>query len=358
MFCVPKKGGNGYRIVQDFRELNQKSLMDKYTMKDIHECIGDIGRSESTIFSTLDLTSGFWQMPFHSESVPKTAFILPGLGQYEWLTSPMGLLGCTASFQRLMEELLHGIDNVIVYIDDLLIRSRSHEHHLSILDIVMTRLSENNMKINVSKCFFCNTEVSYLGFRLTPQGIKPGKDKLKAVEKAKIPATKVDIKWFVGLCNFFRTHIKDFARICEPLNKATRKDSEYTKGPIAGKALEVFDNLKTMLCSESIMAYPRSDRTYALIVDASTGTDRVEGGMVAILCQINKTGKLHAICYASKQFIKHEKNYSPFLLEMDVVVWAMKYYQEHLRGRRFILYMDHKPLKTLGTLHTKTMNRL
>ncbi len=358
VFCVPKKGGNGYRIVQDFRELNQKSLMDKYTMKDIHECIGDIGRSESTIFSTLDLTSGFWQMPLHSNSVPKTAFTLPGLGQYEWLTSPMGLLGCPASFQRLMEKVMDGVENVIVYIDDLLIHSRTHEHHMVILDIVMQRLSDNNMKINIAKCYFGNTEVNYLGFRLTPTGIKPGKDKLKAVEKAKIPASKEEIKSFVGLCNFFRTHIKDFARICEPLNKATRKDSEYTKGPITAGPLKAFETLKTLLCSEPIMAYPRADRTYALIVDASTGTDSIEGGMGAILCQIDKHGKFHAISYASKQLIKHEKNYSPFLLEMDAVVWAMEYYQEHLRGRRFILYTDHKPLETLGTLHTKTMNRL
>jgi hypothetical protein len=88
----------------------------------LKECIGDIGQSESTIFSTLDLTSGFWQMPLHSDSVPKTAFTLPGLGQYKWLTSPMGLLGCPANFQRLMEKLMDGIGNVIVYIDDLLIQ--------------------------------------------------------------------------------------------------------------------------------------------------------------------------------------------------------------------------------------------
>jgi hypothetical protein len=137
----------------------------------------------------------------------------------------MGLLGCPASFQRLMEKLFDGIDNFIVYIDDLLIHSKSHE---------------NNMKINVAKYFFGNTEVNYLGFRLTPESIKPGKDKLKAVAKAKIPETKEEIKSFVGLCNFFRTHIKDFARISKPLNKATRKDSEYSKGPITGKAPDAF----------------------------------------------------------------------------------------------------------------------
>jgi ribonuclease HI len=96
------------------------------------------------------------------------------------------------------------------------------------------------------------------------------------------------------------------------------------------------------------MAYPRADRTYALIVDASTGTNSIEGGMGAILCQIDKNGKFQAISYASKQLIKHKKNYSPFSLEMDAVVRAMEYYQEHLRGRRFILYTDHKPLKNFG----------
>jgi hypothetical protein len=144
------------------------------------------------------------------------------------------------------------------------------KHHLQILDLVMNRLSESNIKTNVAICFLGNTEVNYLGFRLTPQGIKPGKDKLKAVEKAKIPASKEEIKSFVGLCNFFTTHIKDFARIREPLNKARRKDSEYSKGPITGKALEAFQTLKSMLNSELIMANPRSDKTYALIVDAST----------------------------------------------------------------------------------------
>ena len=110
--------------------------MDKYTMKDIHKCIGDIGRSESTIFTTLDLTSGFWQMSIHTDSVPKTAFTLPGLGQYEWLMSPMGLLGCPANFQRLMEKLMKKIDNIIRYIDDLLIHSETHKQYLVSLDIV------------------------------------------------------------------------------------------------------------------------------------------------------------------------------------------------------------------------------
>ncbi len=127
-------------------------------------------------------------MPLHTDSVPKTAFTLPGLEQYEWLTSPMGLLRCPASFQRLMEKLMNGIENVIVYKDDLLIHSKTHDHHLLVLDIVMTRLSENNMKINIAKCFFGNTEVNYLGFRKE----KPIKTNNSSVNEINDKETEID----------------------------------------------------------------------------------------------------------------------------------------------------------------------
>jgi hypothetical protein len=284
--------------VQDFRELNQNSHIDKYSMKEITS-LSNIGRANSSIFSTLYLTSRFWQMKLDDKSQPLTAFTIPGKGQFHWVTSPMGLLGCPASFQLLMEGVLRNLQNVIVYIDDLLIHSDTHELHLQTLEQVLQRLQQNHLKINLEKCIFGNKEVSYLGFTLTPEGIKPGKNKLKAIETAKAPADVKTIRSFVGLCNFFWTHIKNFAIIAAPLFKLTRKDSGYKGGPLPEDAMAAFVNLRKQLISEPVMAFPRLDHQYALITDAATGTANMPGGLGAILTQVNKDGKFFAISFAS-----------------------------------------------------------
>jgi hypothetical protein len=194
IFAVMKKDGN-VRLVQDFRALNNASYTDKYSMKDVSECIGEIGRSGSTIFTTIDLTAGFWQMILHPWARPYTAFTIPGMGQFQWVTSPMGLLGCPASFQCLMETVVHNISNVIVYIDDLLVHSASHDEHLATLDQVLRRLVSHKIKINLQKCVFGSKEVSYLGFCLTEEGIKPGIDKLKAVKNAPPPSNVHEVNF-------------------------------------------------------------------------------------------------------------------------------------------------------------------
>ncbi len=140
--------------------------------------------------------------------------------------------------------MLRNISNVIVYIDDLLVHTRNHEDHLKVLDQVLDRLQTNNLKINLDKCFFGNKEVSYLGFTLTPEGIKPGKNKLMAIKDAKPPTDVKTIRSFVGLCNFFRTHIKNFAIIAAPLFRLTRKDSGYKGGPLPKEAMDAFCILK------------------------------------------------------------------------------------------------------------------
>jgi hypothetical protein len=308
------------RLVQDFRALNNESYTDKYIMKDVSKCIGEIGRSGSTIFSTIDLTAGFWQMILHLRARPYTAFTVPGMGQFQWVTSPMSLLGCPASFQRLMETVVNGISNVIVYINDLLLHSATHEEHLATLGKVLKHLIQHKIKINLQKCIFGSKEVSYLGFRLTEEGIKPGTDKLKALKNAPTPSSVHEVRQFLGLCNFLRGHVCNFAQLTSPLTTLTKKDCSWKGGQLSPDALQAFQEPQTYLCSETIVDYPRRNRPYTLIIDAILGDEKKPGGLGAIFMQIYPNGQHCVIAYASRKLQKHECNYTPFLLEMQAAI--------------------------------------
>jgi len=155
------------------------------------------------------------------------------------------------------------------------------------------------------------------------------------------------VQSFVGLCNFFQTHIKDFAIIA--LFKVTRKDSGYKNGPLPQDALHTLKVFQQLLTSEPVKAFPRSDRKYALITEAATGTADCTGGLGAILTQMDEHGNHFAISFASRQLKDHELNYSPFLLEAATAVWGMDVFIEYLRDKQFILFTGHKPIENWAT---------
>jgi hypothetical protein len=229
-------------------------------MKEINKCIGDISRANSSIFSMLDLTSRFWKMKLEEKSQPLMVFTIPGQGQFHWIISHMGLIGCPASFQRLMEQVLRGLQNVLIYIDDQFIHTATPERHLDALEQVLLRLHRNHLKINLDKCLFGDQQVSYLGFTLTPQGIKPGESKLKAIKLSKAPNNVKSIHSFVGLSNFFWNHIQNLAITAAPLFKLTRQDLGYLSGPLPKAAQKAFQTLQTQLGQEPTLAFPRADR--------------------------------------------------------------------------------------------------
>jgi hypothetical protein len=291
-------------------------------MKEISECIGDIGRANSSIFTTLDLTSGFWQMKLDPESQPLTAFTIQNRGQFHWITSPMGLLGCPASFQRLMEQVLRGLNHILIYIDDVLIHTDTHEKHLEALEQVLLRLHQHHLKINLDKCLFGDRQVSYLGFTLTPEGIKPGEAKLKSIKQATPPDDVKGIRSFMGLCNFFRHHIQDFAIIAAPLFKLTMQDSEYQSGPLTKVAFTAFQMLQNQLARQPALAFPRHDWDYLLITNAYLPDKDSPGGLCTNLAQQNHMGKIQIISHASRQLKENEKNYTKFLLETAAAAWG------------------------------------
>ena len=358
IFCVPKKHGQGMRAVLDYRRLNGKSVMDKYSIRTIDECIESIGRAKSKVFSALDLTNGYWQMLLKKSDRPYTAFTLPGKGQFQWVTTPQGLMGAPASFSRLMDLIMQDAENVITYIDDCLVHSQNHNDHLRHLASAIDRIGRCNLRLNPAKCIFGSSSVEYLGHSITSDGIRPGLDKAGAVRDAAPPQSLKELKSFIGLANYFRGYIHNFSLKAAPLFKLTRSDSHWKGGYLPDDAKNAFYTLRAEISSRPVMAYPRREGDFHLYVDASLGDSKTAGGLGAVLLQDQPGGLQRPVGYVSRRLAAHEQNYPSFLAEMQAAIYGMEQFHHYLVGRKFFLYTDHKPLCRLSTVHTKTLNRL
>ena len=347
------------RCVLDYRRINQASMPDKYCMREVRECLDEVGRHNSKVFSAVDLTSGFWQQALAEDSQQYTAFTVPGKGtRYQWTVTPMGLQGSPASFARLMDYVMQGLHSVLTYIDDVLVHSQTHEAHLKHLEAALLRFRKFGMRINVDKTIFGAAEVQYLGYTLHQEGISPSKDKTEVIRNFPPPTNPKKIREFIGVCNYFRGLVKDFSRKAADLIRLTRMSQEWKGGVLPEAAATSFETLKKDLTTEPVVALPRRDKPYILQTDGSAGDAHNPGGLGAVLLQKDDSGKERVIGYASRGLKKHEKNYSAFLLELTAAVFGIEYFDTYLKGRKFTLCTDHKPLEKLSTVHKKTLNRL
>ena len=359
IFLVPKPHGHGMRAVLDFRQINRASVPDRYTIREVRDCVDEIGMAESEVFSTIDLTSGFWQQSLDKDSRQYTAFTVPGKGtRYQWTVTPMGLQGSPASFARLIDYCMRGLKGVLTYIDDILSHAKTHEQHLGQLESVFLRLRKYGLKLNVAKSIFGADEVIYLGYTISKDGLRPGREKLKAVSDFKAPNNVRKIREFVGLANYFRFLIPDFAKYAGVLTNLTKKESGYKAGELPDHAVKAFLHLQKALVSNPIVAHPKPNYPYRLATDAAAGDDLSPGGFGAVLTQLWPDGFERVIAYASRTLKTNEKNYSAYLLEMAAVAWSIDHFSVYLQGRKFSVFTDHKPLETLTKTHSKTFNRL
>ena len=359
VFCVPKKpGSTEMRTVVDYRGLNHRTLLDKYSIRTPEECIEEVGRSHSKVFTSLDLTHGFWQLPLKPEHRQYTAFTIPGVGQFQYTVTGMGLMGGPASFSRLMDMVFRDAENILTFIDDILVHSKDHKSHLRHLNDAISRLASANLLLNARKCVFGSSSVSYLGHTLTAAGVLPGADKSSALAALPPPASHKALKSFLGLANYFRPYLKNFATLSAPLFCLTRNSSTWKGGTLPPNALECFNEIQKRMAARPLMAYPKREGKLHLFVDAALGDHANEGGLGATLMQTQPNGHKKPIGYASRRLLPHEKNYPAFLAEMQAAVFGMDHFHHNLVGRRFNLYTDHKPMCQLSKVHTKTLNRL
>lgn len=340
MLLVPKKlDANGkikYRLVVDYRKLNNITVGDKMPLPQIRDVLDRLGNSK--YFTVLDLASGFHQIPLEESSKVKSAFS-SDIGHWQYSKLPMGLKNSPPTFQRLMNYVLCNLIGLqcLVYLDDIIIFSEDMREHGKRLREVFNRLRAHNLKLNPAKCEFLSKEVIYLGHKISENGVQPDERKVISVKNFPIPKNVKDIKSFLGLTGYYRNFIPDYSKISKPLTNLLKKDIKFEWSNICNEAFEL---LKTILCSEPILKFPDFTKPFIITCDASNYA------VGSVLSQ--GEGKLDLpVAYSSRTLNKAEINYSTTEKELVAILFGVKQYRPYIYGRRFCIVTDHKPLTWL-----------
>ena len=330
-FLVDKADGSS-RFVIDFRKLNSITVKDRMPLPNTEELLDKL--SGSKVFSCLDLTSGFWQIPLSEASKEKTAFSINNC-QYQFRVMPFGLCNAPATFQRLMINLTNGLPTT-PYIDDIILPSLTVSDNINLLRTIFNRLRTTNFKLKPKKCKFFQNEIKYLGFVVKNNTVKPDPEKIKAIEQTKLPQNLKELQSFLGMCNFFGKFVPHYAEKSKSLSSLQNKDPRVFKvlwQENLSKLEEEFESLKTDICEITSLQLPDFEKQFTIMVDAS---DHSIGGA---LLQDNRP-----IAFYSRKLSPAERNYSTIDKEYLALFSCIKRFRPYLFGVHFIAYTDHKPL--------------
>ncbi|GJX12035.1 putative reverse transcriptase domain-containing protein [Tanacetum coccineum] len=335
---VKKKDGS-FRMCIDYRELNKLTVKNRYPLPRIDDLFDQL--QGSSVYSKIDLRSGYHQLRVREEDIPKTAF-RTRYGHYEFQVMPFGLTNAPAVFMDLMNRVCKPyLDKfVIVFIDDILIYSKNKQEHEKHLKIILELLKKEELYAKFSKCEFWIPKVQFLGHVIDSEGIHVDPAKIESIKDWASPKSPTEIRQFLGLAGYYRRFIEGFSKIAKPMTKLTQKKVKFEWGD---KQEAAFQLLKQKLCSAPILALPEGSKDFIAYCDAS------KKGLGAVLMQREKV-----ISYASRQLKIHEKNYTTHDLELGAVVFALKIWRHYLYGTKCTVYTDHKSLQHI--LDQKELN--
>jgi len=313
--------------------LNDKTIGDAYPLPNIVDILDQLGGAR--YFSVCDLASGFHQIKMDPADSHKTAFTTP-FGHYEFDRMPFGLKNAPATFQRLMDLVLSGLqgEELFVYMDDIVIYATSLEEHARKYNLLIERLRRANLKLQPDKCEFLKTEVTYLGHVISKDGVKPDPKKLEAVRQFPRPKTPKNIKQFLGLAGYYRRFIPSFSKLVKPLTNLLKNDTRFEWTSAQEESFEI---LKQKLCEEPVLQYPDFSKPFILTTDASG----IAVGGILSQGEINKD---RPIAYASRTLTDNEIKYDTYEKEALAIIYCVKHFRPYLYGRKFTLVTDHKPL--------------
>lgn len=342
---TPRKKNGDIRLCVDYRALNQYTPRDNYPLPLIDDCLDYL--NNKTIFSLLDLKSGFHQVKIAASSTKYTSFVTPD-GQYEYLSMPFGLKNGPSIFQRFINRILKPFmesNQIVVYMDDILVASKTMDEHLTLLSDVLHCIAVNGLELQLAKCKFAYRSLEYLGFSVSSEGIKPGTAKSLAVQQFPRPMSAKNVHSFLGLCSFFRRFIPGFAQKASPLYKLLHKDATFD---FNANCVHAFESLQKLLTSAPVLSIYDPTRETELHTDAS------KLGYGAVLLQRQEDNKFHPVAYFSKSIGKHEINYHSYELETLAVVYALARFRVYLAGIKFTIVTDCNSLAL--TFNKKDVN--
>ena len=340
-----KKDGS-LRMCVDYRALNDLTIKNRYPLPRIDELLDQLHGAKW--FTALDLWSGYHQVRVHPTDIHKTAF-RTRYGHFEFTVLPFGLTNAPATFMAFMNDALRPfLDKfVVVYLDDILIYSKTESEHIEHVQSVLAVLKQHQLQVKLKKCVFARNSIPFLGFLVTSAGVCPDPAKVKAVVDWPLPTNVTEVRSFLGFANYCRRFIKDFAATAAPLTELTRASVPFPP-QLSADAIASFDALKLALTSAPLLVLPSigPDSEFALYTDASTIA------IGAVLMQDQGKG-LQPVAYESRKLNTHEVNYPVCDLELLAVVHALRVFRCYLEGcRRFTVYTDHDTLKYFMTQQT------
>ena len=336
-----KKTGKKTRFAGDYRLLNGRTLPDRYPLPDLRDSTQCL--TGKRFFSNLDLVRAFHNIPVHAKDRVKTA-ITSSVGFFEYIRMPLGLRNAPATFQRFVNAILADLPYVFIYIDDILVFSKTEEEHYQHLEEIFARLAKYGLSLNVTKSSFCLPEVNFLGHKIKQGGYLPTDERVRYLSQLKKPKTIEALRSIIGTFNFYRIFKRQAAAILAPLNevlKGRTKRRDRTPVQWTPELSLAFDKAKELFSTYTLLHYPRENCTLILSADAS-GT-----AIGAVLEQVNKNGECEPIGFFSRKLDQQQQQWPTYDCELYALYSAVEYFECLVEGRHLILATDHKPLTNM-----------